>query len=93
MLEIGHIAVLTELYEHAVEEATAKVSTRDDRWTRGVAVGSKEFVKGVAADLGARALHRKMREIGDKKFVLRDPGARYSAVSAAQIPPLTNQIA
>ena len=63
MLEIGHTAALPEIYARAVEAAIANGSTRDDRWTRGVAVGSRDFVERVAEQLAVRALHRSIHDL------------------------------
>ncbi len=89
VLEIGHVAALPVAYERVVQETLSKGSIRDDRWTRSVAVGSKEFVERVAADLGTRALYRKIHDLGDDDFVLREPAARYNAVSAPEIEALS----
>jgi hypothetical protein len=93
VLEIDHITALPEIYERAVEDAISKGSTRDDRWTRSVVAGSKDFVERVAAQLGDRALYRNIHDLGDEDFVLRDPDARYNALSAHEIAALSPRTA
>ena len=57
----------------------------DDRWTKNIAVGSREYVERVAAELGSRALYRKVGAVSDGQFVLREGGASYTAFSPARI--------
>ncbi len=49
---------------------------RDDKWTKGIAVGSKGFVEHVKSALGALAKGRKAKESGDS-YQLREPSAPY----------------
>jgi len=51
---------------------------RDDKWTKGIAVGSKGkgFVEHVKSAFGALAKGRKAKEPGDI-YQLRDPSALY----------------
>jgi len=49
---------------------------RDDKWTKGIAVGSKGFVEPVKSALGALAKGRKVEESGDS-YQLREPSAPY----------------
>jgi len=74
-LEIARTEDLSFTYEPAIAEALAQGSSRDDRWTRSVAVGRREYVERVAADLGGRAVHRKIRHTGEGQVVLREPTA------------------
>ncbi len=71
------------------EGGIAKGGTRDDRWARSVAVGSKDFVEGVAEQLGVRALYRNIHDLGGDDFVLRDPAVCYEALSAPEIAALS----
>ncbi len=49
---------------------------RDDKWTKGIAVGSKGFVEHVKSALGAFAKGRKANESGDS-YQLRETSAPY----------------
>lgn len=92
-LEIDHIAALAEISERAVEDAIARGSSRDDRWTRSVAVGSKDFVERVAQQLGVRALYRNIHDLGDEGFALRDLTIPYKGLSAPEIATLSQNSA
>ena len=48
---------------------------RDDKWTKGIAVGSKGFVEHVKSALGALAKSRKAEE--RDSYQLREPSAPY----------------
>ena len=49
---------------------------RDNKWTKGIAVGSKGFAPHVKAALGALAKGRKAKESGGS-YQLREPSAPY----------------
>ena len=49
---------------------------REDKWTRSIAAGSKEFVEDVKTELGCLAKGRKTREAGEG-YQLREPSAPY----------------
>ncbi len=51
-------------------------NSRDDKWTRSIAVGSKGFVEHVKSALGALAKGRKSKEAGEG-YQLREPLAAY----------------
>lgn len=84
VLEIDRIEELAVLYEAAVNDALARAEGRDERWTKSVAVGSREFVQGMASKLGARAIRRTMRRCNDGGFILREPVAPYDRFSRAK---------
>ena len=52
---------------------------RDDKWTKGIAVGSKEFVEHVKSAIGALAKGRKAKESGDS-CQLREPSALMESI-------------
>jgi hypothetical protein len=56
---------------------------RDDKWTKGIAVGSKGFVEHVKSALGALAKGRTAKGSGDS-YQLREPLAPYQADSLAR---------
>jgi len=51
---------------------------RDEKWTRSIAVGNKDFVERVKALMGALAKGRQSIEVGDS-YQLREPAAVYTA--------------
>ena len=51
--------------------------TRDDKWTKSIAVGSKGFVDKVKSILGALASGRKCIE-GGESYQLREPSVPYN---------------
>ena len=50
---------------------------RDDKWTKGIAVGSEDFVKRIKATLGIPAKGRKSRETPEA-YQLRESPLPYS---------------
>jgi len=59
------------------------VPTRQEEWTRSIAVGSKSFVENVKALLGFRAKGRDVIE-GNEGYQLRDGAAHYKALFEAE---------
>jgi hypothetical protein len=51
-------------------------TTRDDRWSESIAVGSLDFVEKVKSDLGMKATHREFEPVGDA-YALRESGEAY----------------
>lgn len=51
-----------ESHKKWVNESLANGSIRDRQWTRGVAVGKKQFVEKIKTELGSKALGRQIRE-------------------------------
>ena len=51
-------------------------NTRDDKWTKGIAVGSKGFVEEVKSLMGVSAIGRKRTKAGDS-YQLREPSILY----------------
>ena len=52
-----------ETHKELVNESLANGSNiRDRQWTRGVAVGEKQFVEKIKTELGSKALGREIRE-------------------------------
>ena len=75
----------TSSYEQArrshkewVDEYLDKGNGREDKWTKSIAVGSKEFVEDVKTQLGGLAKGRKARETGES-YQLREPSASYES--------------
>jgi putative transposase len=73
---------LKQLHLSAIEDGLRRdATTRDERWTRSVAVGSQTYVNAFAAQLGKRLRGRRVADEGkDGSCVLREPrGLPYSA--------------
>ena len=61
-----------------INEYLDKGNGRDNKWTKSIAVGSKEFVDDVKRELGGHAKGRKARETGEG-YQLSEPSATYSS--------------
>ena len=67
--------LLTEYHKEWVEEYLDNGSdSRDDKWTKSIAVGSKGFIEEVKFLLGAMAKGRKSLKAAED-YQLRDPSA------------------
>ena len=53
-------------------------NTRDEKWTRSIAVGNRSFVERVKFLMGVLAIGRKSTEAEDS-YQLREPAALYIA--------------
>ena len=61
------------------EELVANKKQREERWTKSIAVGSREFVDSVKLSLAGRANGRKVQ--GDETgYQLREPSETYNAL-------------
>jgi len=69
---------LTDSYEHWVEDYTGENTNRQKVWTESIATGSAEFVEGVKARLGLRAMHRRIHKENSAVYALKEPLAAYS---------------
>ena len=61
-----------------INEYLDKGNGRDNKWTKSIAVGSKEFVDDVKRELGGHAKGRKAKETGES-YQLSEPSATYSS--------------
>ena len=52
------------------------LAVREAQWSEAVAVGSLAFVENVKAELGVKALHRKLEQV-DGTCALRESGEAY----------------
>jgi hypothetical protein len=73
MRELGALCGFAEVadfqraHSQWVEEAlTRELVVRDDRWSEAIAVGSLGFVESVKSELGNKALHRGVEQIGER---------------------------
>ena len=46
------------------EALTGEMAVREDRWSEAIAVGSLAFVDNVKSELGVKAMHREVAEVG-----------------------------
>lgn len=71
---------LAETHEHWVQTALGQPRPRQPQWSESVAVGSRDFVHAVAAQLGNAAKGRTITA-ADDFFCLRDADALYTVRS------------
>ena len=50
---------------------------KDSRWSKSVAVGTKDYVRSIKDRLGKRASGREVSEPDDGKYYLKEPGVEY----------------
>ena len=80
LLEIGSMEELKRSYREWVEESLARQDRkREPMWTESIAVGSEEFVEKTKAQLGIRAIGRKVSG-GDGVYELREGEISYKAI-------------
>jgi len=78
-LELESVDVLAPLHREWIESGLrASKLIRQPKWSECVAVGGRQFVAGVEADLGGRARYRQIEAV-DESFVLREPSGVYAA--------------
>lgn len=74
----GEVADFQQAHRQWVEEALMRgMAVRDDRWSEAIAVGSSAFIDNVKNELGIKAIHRKVAEIGGT-YVLREEREAYA---------------
>jgi hypothetical protein len=67
-----------EAHRRWVEQALeAGRMLRDDRWSEAIAVGSLAYVENVKSELGSKALHREVEQIGGA-YALRESSEAYN---------------
>lgn len=72
------MAHFQQAYRRWVGEALAgEMAVRDDRWSDAIAVGSLAFVDKVKVELGLKAMHREVADIGGT-YILREPREAYA---------------
>lgn len=87
LLRIRDFQQLQHMHRNWIEEALkAEPSVRDERWSRSLAIGRRQFVAQFQADLGMAALHRVIERHGDS-HTLRDTAAPYHLDSEGKIVP------
>jgi hypothetical protein len=65
------------------EALTGEMAVRDDRWSEAIAVGSLPFVDKVKSDIGAKALHREVAQVGET-YTLREQSEIYGGDFASE---------
>jgi putative transposase len=85
LLELYHVVQVDQIQEICrlqVEKALrfrGEALSRDDKWSRSVAVGSEEFVRQVKEGLGFRARGLDIQEYGGA-WLLKEPTAAYDSL-------------
>jgi len=59
------------------EALTGETAVRDDRWSEAIAVGSLAFVDKVKSELGVKAMHREVVQVGGT-YTLREQSETYA---------------
>jgi hypothetical protein len=59
------------------ESLSKRNNVFDSQWSRGIAVGSKQFVERIKAALGAKALGRRVHKASGG-YELREPDRSYN---------------
>ena len=59
------------------EMLTGEMAVREDRWSEAIAVGSLAFVDNVNSELGVKAMHREVAEVGGT-YTLREQSEAYA---------------
>ena len=66
------LEVLKEAHGQWIEEILKKDKlAREERWSRSIAVGSREYIENIQTNLGVKAIHRKIHET-KASFELRE---------------------
>lgn len=76
LLGADNYELVKQDYQGWITELLEKGNGRDNKWTRSIAVGNKEFVDKVKSELGALAKGRDARET-DIGYQLREPTIFY----------------
>jgi putative transposase len=63
---------------------------RDDRWSEAIAVGSLSFVESVKGELGRKALHRDVEQVGGA-YTLREESETYDGSLPSETEPLSSK--
>ena len=80
LLAIDSYDLLKEYHRGWVEEYLNNgTNSRDDKWSRSIAVGSKEFIEKLKFSLGVMAKGRKSLKAAEG-YQLQDPSAPYKAL-------------
>jgi len=71
--------VLTETHGQWIEESLKKDKlAREERWSRSIAVGSREYIENRQTKLGVKAIHLKIHE-SKGSFEIREDQIPYTA--------------
>jgi putative transposase len=74
-----------------VEQALGNgCAPRDYRWSEAIAVGSGGFVESVKGELGSKALHRGVEQIGGA-YTLREQSEAYDGNLPSESEPLRSE--
>ena len=60
------------------EALTGEMAVREDRWSEANGVGSLAFVGKVKSELGVKAMHREVAEVGGT-YTLREQSEAYAS--------------
>jgi len=69
------------------EELTRQMTRREEQWSEAIAVGSLAFVDKVKSELGVKAVHREIAEVGEA-YTLREQSEAYASDFGCRNDPL-----
>ncbi|WP_462268151.1 hypothetical protein [Desulfobacter sp.] len=79
LLGFESLEVLKEAHGQWIEESLKKDKlAREEKWSRSIAVGSKEYIENIQIKLGVKAIHREIHE-SKGSFELREDQIPYTA--------------
>jgi REP element-mobilizing transposase RayT len=79
LLGFESLDVLKEAHGQWIEESLKKDKlAREERWSRSIAVGNREYIENIQTNLGVKAIHRKIHE-SKGSFELREDQIPYTA--------------
>jgi len=91
VLGLEQVEQLAAVHAEWIAEALrGREQRRVSEWSESLAVGSRDFVERVGAELGVRAYHREIVQCGDVS-VLRDPSAAYGRRLGGEIGLLSSE--
>jgi len=79
LLGIESLDSLKKVHRQWIEETLKKDRLiRDEKWSKSIAVGNKEYVKNIKDKLGVKVIHRQIHE-SSSGFELREDQVSYTA--------------
>lgn len=78
LLNVKSHEVFVKVHQQWVESKLAEKQTRQESFSRSIAVGSEDFVADIRKSLGARACGRNISPINNGSFQLREPEPLYA---------------
>ena len=85
LLQIKSLEEFKSSYKEWIESRLASINMeREGLWTENVAVGTKDFVEKMKAELGIKVYNRKIKELKGT-FVLKEQANPYKLFSQGKV--------